>query len=218
MRDDRTQCTRPDVSPEKGPKVGGGIPQRDRNRPRRSRLNRDRAEKSLAIALLVIGFPLSYVGGKNWPKIWPPVSSHSPQALAGNLEATPEVRNATTGEWTEVSGQWSEFGVLGAAFDGEEIVFNSAESERGSLGCWISPRGRPLHGHCHESRNPGKSDRGPGRVCSWRLVVYEISPTMMHGARVLKSERSDPGCTQDYGSLPSSFTWERPSGPWARQD
>jgi hypothetical protein len=218
MRYDRTQDTRPDVSPETGRTVNGAVPPQDPKRLRRSRLNRERTEKSLAIALLVFGFPLSYVGGKSWPKIWPPVSSHGPQALAGNLEATPEVRNATRGEWTEVSGQWSEFGVLGAAFDGEEIVFNSAESERGSLGCWISPRGQPLHGHCHESRNPGKSNLGAGRTCSWRLVVYEISPTRMHGARVLKSEGSDPGCTQDYGSLPSSFTWERPSGPRARQD
>jgi hypothetical protein len=105
---------------------------------------------------------------------------------------------------------------MGAVFDGERIVINSAESDHGSLGCWVSPGAPPLRGKCHESSSPADSKLGAGRVCSWQLVIQEISQTRIRGARVIKEDGSDPGCKEDYGSLPSSFTLERPGGLRAR--
>jgi hypothetical protein len=216
VRDDESQDTRLDVSPEIGPKVNGAVLQRDQNGLSRSRSRLERAEKLLVIGLIIFVFLLWYVGTKKWSKIWPPGSSHDPQSLAGDLEATPEVRNATRGEWIEGYGWWSKFGVLGTAFDGEGIVINSAEGENGSLGCWISPQSYPLGGVCHESSGPSHSKLRGEQLCSWRLVVDEISPDRIHGSRVLKREGSDAACLANYGLLPSFFTWERPRGQRAR--
>ncbi len=202
-------------APGEGLTGDGAVLQPDRNRVKRSRPQIESTEKLLAIGLLIFAFPIWYVGTKTWSRLWPPAASHEALYLPGNPETAPEVRNATRGEWTEVSGWWSKFGILGAGFDGEEIVFNSAESEHGSLGCWVSLRARPLRGYCYESSSQSDPRVRGRRVCSWQLVVDEISTARIRGSRVLNSGGSDQGCTGDYGSLPSSFNWERPNGPTA---
>jgi hypothetical protein len=130
----------------------------------------------------------------------------------GNIESTPEVKYATRGEWIEPSGSWSRFGVLGGAYDGEQIVMSSAESAFGSLGCRLSPRGRPMSGTCYEVAKASISKLPAERSCLWQVVVLEISPTSIRGKRLLKTEESDPGCAVDYKAMPSPFTLERPRG------
>jgi len=141
-----------------------------------------------------------------------PATSPDVRAGDGNFESTPEVRYATTGEWTETSGLWSRFGVLGGAYDGEKIVMSSAESAFGSLGCRISPRGRPMGGTCYEVAKASISKLPAERSCLWQVVVLEISSTSIRGKRLLKTEESDPGCAVDYKAMPSPFTLERPHG------
>jgi hypothetical protein len=166
----------------------------------------------LLIGILVIAFVFWRGRTKN-----PLTVSHRPSSLGvqagdGDPESTPEVRYATRGEWIETSGPWSKFGVVGAAFDGEKIVMSSAESPRGSLGCWVSPRGRPLSGACFEIGAPSTSKLPAGRTCTWQIVVLEISPTTMRGVRMLKRGESDPDCAEDYKLVPSAFMLERPHG------
>jgi hypothetical protein len=141
-----------------------------------------------------------------------PATSPDVRTGDGNIESTPEVKYATRGEWIETSGLWSRFGVLGGAYDGELIVMSSAESAFGSLGCRISPRGRPMSGACYEVAKASISKLPTERSCLWQVVVLEISPTSIRGKRLLKTEESDPGCAVDYKSLPSPFMLERPHG------
>jgi hypothetical protein len=177
--------------------------------PRRTRKHIDLL---LIIGILVIAFGLWSGRGKNGMTTSQPATSPGSQAGDADLESTPEVGYATKGEWIETSGLWSKFGVLGAAFDGEKIVVSSAESAHGSLGCWISLRGRPLSGACSETGPIAGSKLSVGRTCSWQIVILDISQTAIRGARVLKTGDSDPGCAADYESRPSSFRWERPWG------
>jgi hypothetical protein len=216
MQEDKGQCTWVDITAE-GEKESGVTVAGVRHDPIllwKSWSRRQRVLGLLGIGFLVLAYPLWNVVTKNWPhaRETTPLGA---QSASGNLEATPEVANTMKGEWIEVSGWWSKYGVMGAAFDGEEIVINSGESDHGGLGCWVSLDARPLRGKCHESSRSAGSKLGSGRVCSWQLVIQEISQTRIRGARVFKEDGSDPGCKEDYGSLPSSFTWEKPGGPRA---
>jgi hypothetical protein len=92
---------------------------------------------------------------------------------------------------------WAEFGVLGAAFDREKIVMNSAQSSRGSLGCWIVPSDKPMTGTCHETGRASSSKLPAGRSCSWQIVVLELSQTRIRGAQALKTGESDTECAKD---------------------
>jgi hypothetical protein len=141
-----------------------------------------------------------------------PAASPDFRAGEGNIESTPEVRYATTGEWIETSGLWSRFGVLGGAYDGDKIVMSSAESAFGSLGCRLSPHGRPMGGTCYEVAKASISKLPAERSCLWQVVILEISPTSLRGKRLLKTAESDPGCGVDYKSVPSPFMLERPHG------
>ena len=170
------------------------------------------------IGILAIAFGLCRGQVKDLLTTSHPSSSPDLQAGGGNLEATPEVKHATTGQWIEASGLWSKFGVLGGAFDGLEIVMSSRESARGSLSCWISPRERPMDGACIETTGTSDSKVPAGRSCAWKIVVIEISPTVLRGARVLDAGQSDPGCLKDYDSRPSPFALERPTGRSAHQN
>jgi len=200
------------TEPERDPIAHEASPPRDRHRLRVSRRTRKHIDLLLIIGILVIAFGLWSGRGKNGLTTPPPATSPDSQAGDADLESTPEVRFATKGEWIETSGLWSKFGVLGAAFDGEKIVVSSAESAHGSLGCWISLRGRPLSGACSETGPVAGSKLSVGRTCSWQIVILDISQTAIRGARVLKAGESDPGCAADYESRPSSFRWERPWG------
>lgn len=160
----------------------------------------------LFVCLLVI------VGWKTWTGLSDVPTVPASQTVDGDLESMPEVQFATRGGWLAASGVWSRFGVLGAAFDGERIVMNSAESAQGSLSCWISPRGRPMLGACYETGDSALSSLPAGRSCTWHIVVYAISKDTVQGARALKPGESDPGCVAEYGSLPSTFMWQRPRG------
>ena len=141
-----------------------------------------------------------------------PAVSRDLQAGDGSVESTPDVRYVTRGEWIDPSELWARFGVLGAAYDGETIVMSTAESRFGSLGCRVSPRGRPMNGTCYEVGKTSTSKLLGERDCVWQVAFVNISPTRIRGKRVLKTEESDPGCAQDYKSLPSPFTLERPHG------
>jgi hypothetical protein len=197
---------------ENDPVVNKVPPAGDRHRLRVSRRTRKHIDLLLIIGIFVIAFGLWSGRGKNGLTTPHPATSPDSQAGDADLESTPEVRYATKGEWIETSGLWSKFGVLGAAFDGEKIVVSSAESAHGSLGCWISLRGRPLSGACSETGPIAGSKLSVGRTCSWQIVILDISQTAIRGARVLKTGESDPGCGADYESRPSSFRWERPWG------
>jgi hypothetical protein len=175
-----------------------------------------RALGLLGIGLLILAYPLRTVVTKNWPHASGMATSSSVQSVTGNFGTTSEVANTMRGDWIEVSGWWSKYGVMGAVFDGEKIVISSGESDHGSVGCWVSPGVRPLQGNCHESSSPTASKLGAGRVCSWRLVIQEISQNRIRGTRVIKDDGSDSICKEDYGALPSSFTLERPGGPRPR--
>jgi len=186
------------------------VPKSDPQGLKVPRRTRDNVELALLIGILAIAFGLWRGAVKDLLTTSHTATLPDLQAGGGNLESTPEVKHATTGEWVEASGLWSKFGVLGAAFDGLEIVMSSRESPRGSLSCWISPRGRPMDGACTETG--GASGLPAGRSCSWKIVVIEISPTILRGARVLDTGQSDPGCLKDYDSRPSPFVLERPTG------
>ena len=217
MQEDKSQCTRVDITAEgeKEPGVNVADVRRDPILLWKSWSRGQRALGLLVMGLLILAYPLWKVGTKNWPHARGTATPPSAQSAAGNLAAS-EVANTMRGQWIEVSGWWSKYGVLGAAFDGEVIVINSAESDHGSLGCWVSPGARPLRGNCHESSRPAGSKLRAKRVCSWQLVIQEISQTRIRGTRVVRDDDSDLACKEDYGSLPSSFTWERPGGPRAR--
>lgn len=177
-----------------------------------SRRTREFMALILLVGILVV---VSVIwGGRSEMGLTTTLPGMSPDAQAGdgNLESMPEVKYATRGEWTETSGLWARFGVLGGAYDGEQIVMSSAESAFGSLGCRISPRGRPMSGTCYEVAKASISKLPAGRSCLWQVVVLEISPTRIHGKRLLKTAESDPGCAVDYRSVPSPFTLERPHG------
>jgi hypothetical protein len=138
-----------------------------------------------------------------------PAISPDVRAGEGNIESTPEVTYATTGEWVETSGLWSRFGVLGGAYDGDKIVMSSAESAFGSLGCRLSPRARPMGGTCYEVAKASISKLPTERSCLWQVVILEISPASIRGKRQLKTEESDSGCAVDDKSI---FMLERPHG------
>ena len=187
------------------------------NKMRMPRHTRNRICLILVIGILAIvyGFYRSRTAGGL--SVWRPASSSDVHGKGGDLESMAELQCATRGEWIEVTGIWSKFGVLGAAFDGQKIVMSSGESAVGNLGCWISPLGRPMTGTCSEAGPSAGSNLPVGRTCSWQIVVQEISPTNIRGARMLKAKESDPGCAMDYPSLPSPFVWERPHGQEGRE-
>jgi hypothetical protein len=144
----------------------------------------------------------------------PAASEMTPQT--GAMDSLPEVQFATRGGWIADSGSWAKFGVVGAAFNGERIVLNSAESPHGNLSCWISPRGRPMPGVCLETSGAALSPVAANPTCSWRIVVYSVTQDAIRGAKVLNPEESDLACVNEYGSLPSTFLWQRPQGLPAR--
>jgi hypothetical protein len=187
-------------------------PVEDHYRLRVSGRTQNRLKAFVRAEILVLVGVLLVVGVKKWSETSLFATGPAFQAADGNLESTPEVRYATTGEWIAVSGLWSKYGVLGAAFDGERIVLSSSESKYGSVSCWISPRERPMTGACYESSTTPDSQLPDDRTCSWRIIVYEISPTVIRGARLLKAGESNRECASDRPSLPSSFAWERPQG------
>ena len=182
-----------------------------------SELRISRRTRELMALILLIG--ILVVAGVVWSgrteiglTTTRPATSPDVRTGDGNIESTPEVKYATRGEWIETSGLWSRFGVLGGAYDGEQIVMSSAESAFGSLGCRISPRARPMSGACYEVGKASISKLPAERSCLWQVVVLEISPTSIRGKRLLKTEESDPGCAVDYKSVPSPFVLERPHG------
>jgi len=177
-----------------------------------SRRTREYMVLILLVGILAIACGLWMGRAENGVVTSRPAASPGVQAGEGDLESTPEVKYATTGEWVETSGLWSGFGVLGAAFDGERIVLSSGESRRGSLGCWISPRERPMTGTCYETGRDASSKSPAGRTCSWQIVVLEISPGTIRGAQALKAGESDSECAVDYISRPAPFKFERPLG------
>lgn len=177
-----------------------------------SRRTRETMALVLVVGILVITYGLWGGRTETGPTTSYPATSPDIQAGDGDMESAPEVRYATRGEWIETSGLWSKFGVLGAAFDGEKIVMSSAQSPRGSLGCRIVPRGKPMTGACYETGRASSSKLPAGRTCSWQIVVLEISQTTIRGAQALKTGESDAECAKDYESRPSPFRFERPHG------
>lgn len=167
----------------------------------------------LLLGILIIAYGYWRGTKENGLETPVPTVSSDVESGDGDMESTPEVKYVTKGEWIETSGLWSKFGVLGGAFDGTRLVMSSAESARGSLGCWISPRGRLMNGACYETGRTSGSKPPVGRTCSWQIVVLEISATTIRGAQALRTGESDPECAVDYQSRPSPFTFERPRAP-----
>ena len=178
-----------------------------------SRRTRDFIPVLLAGGLLILACALwvgrSDVALSNFP---PSVPQHT-SSPDGDARSKQEVAYATSTAWIEASELWSKFGILGAAFDGERIVMNSAESARGSIGCWISPRGRPMTGVCYETDRASDSRLSQDRSCTWKIVVLEISPSTILGTRSINSEESDPACATNDEPRPYMFVFEKPHHP-----
>ena len=125
--------------------------------------------------------------------------------------------DATSGGWVESNGAWSNYGILGSAFDGEKIVMSSAESKFGSLGCNLFLRGDLINGICYENFPMIASPtQPPTQICAWELTISKISKSLIQGFRTLKSSESDPGCKENYPSRPTAFTFTQTLKPLMR--